>query len=81
MMYLAIIFAAMLPLGLLAMIGAFGTWGWNERAGIVSMIMGLFCLCATVLVWEQQYENQCAAAGGVVIDFACMEPPTYIVLP
>jgi len=81
MMYLTITFAAMLPLGFLMTVGAFGTWGWNERAGIVSGVMGLFCLLMTVLVWEQQYESQCAAAGGIVLDFMCVEADAIIVLP
>lgn len=80
MTFWIVLFAAMIPVGILMAVGAFGTWGFNERLGVVTLVMGVFFLLASVLVAEQNMHDDCAKQGGIILEFTCVDPTAIIVL-
>lgn len=80
MTFWLLLFAAMMPIGILMGMGAFGTWGFNERAGVVTFVAGVFGLIAGAIIAEQNMHDDCAKQGGIILEFTCVDPTAIIVL-
>ncbi len=73
-------FTAMILIGLLMICGAFGTWGFNERLGVITIVAGIFLFLAGFVIANKNMHDACAEQGGIILEFTYVDPAAIIVL-
>jgi len=80
MIFWYILFVMMVSVGFLCYIGSLGSWRNFQRVGEALLVIGAGGLIAAGIIQAATFAAKCNDAGGIVVNFRCVQAPAHILV-